>query len=99
MNFLKGAVLWNEATYSARKDSLAGGMAILLNNKVADNVHEHGVILQGRAQFVTFKLNAKEKLGILNIYGLNMTSPRASLWQKIAEFPLPGARWIQGCHT
>jgi glutaredoxin 2 len=75
LNFLKKAVLCNEAIYSAHEDSLAGGTTILLSKKVADSICQHGNIAQGRAQYRTFMLTPKVKVGVLNIYGFNHTGP------------------------
>jgi hypothetical protein len=95
-NFLKGAVFWNEAIYLAREDSLVGGTAILFAPRLVDKLYEHGVIVQSRAQYITFMLTPTVKIGKLCIYGYSHTGPRSSLWQRIAEYSLPEAQWLVG---
>lgn len=103
MNLLTGAVLWKEGGYSAYDDSYAGGTAIIASYKFAiiaitNSICEHGVIVQGRAQYLTYLNSAFEKVGILNIYGYSYIGPGASLWQKIADFPLSETKWIMMGH-
>lgn len=96
MDFRKGTVLWNESTYSAYEDSYAGVTAMILSQKIT-NLCEHGVIVRGRAQFLTYLNPTTEKIGILNIYGHSYTGPRANLWQKIANYPLPDSGFLTPC--
>lgn len=54
INFLNGEVLWNESSSSAYGDSYSGGTAMILSLKITNNLCEHGVIVQGRVQYITY---------------------------------------------
>lgn len=54
----------------------------------------HGVLYPGRAQYVTIRLSRNLVLGIINVYGFNLTGPRAMLWNHLAQVELPEAQWI-----
>jgi hypothetical protein len=82
------------ALYSAREDNLARGTTIILNSRLSDKVYEHGVLVRGRAQYITFMLTDKVKVGIICIYGFSHTGSRASLWQRLAEYELREAKWV-----
>lgn len=69
---------------------------MILSQKIT-NLCEHGVIVRGRAQFLTYLNPTTEKIGILNIYGHSYTGPRANLWQKIANYPLPDSGFLTPC--
>lgn len=94
IEFRGGTSLWNEATFSARTARYTGGTGIILAERLASLVIQHGVLYPGRAQFVTLQLSPHLKLGILNVYGFSETGPRAVLWSHLAQVELPEAEWI-----
>nr|PNR49067.1 hypothetical protein PHYPA_010963 [Physcomitrium patens] len=96
IEFARGVSLWNEATYCADKDSFKGGTGILLPEKIASLICEHGVIMKGRVQYVTLQWTPFLIIGIINIYAFNCTGSRSRLWTKIRHYPLPEAHWILG---
>jgi hypothetical protein len=85
MDFLRGSAFWNEAQYSAEKDSLKGGTGILTSARLAAHISEHGVIVPGRAQFITFQLTQSITIGIINVYAFNYTEPYIRLVGTIPE--------------
>lgn len=96
IEFARGVSLWNEATYCAQKDSFKGGTGILLSEKIASLICEHGVIMKGRVQYVTLQWTSLLKIGIINVYAFNYTGSRSRLWTKIRHYPQPEAHWILG---
>lgn len=96
LEFLKGPLLWNAATYSALDDSLTGGTVILIFTKFTPTLQDYGVIVKDRAQYAIIELTPTTRLGIINIYGYNHTGPLTRLWQQTADHPLPPALWIMG---
>lgn len=71
LEFGKGLSLWNEALYNANTDSFNGGTALLISDRITSMVKEHGVIIPGRAQYVTFQWTPHIKVGVINIYAYN----------------------------
>jgi endonuclease/exonuclease/phosphatase family metal-dependent hydrolase len=59
-------------------------------------MHNTGIIVPGRAQYITFQLAPTYTLGVLNIYAYNLTTSRTKLWRQIREYPLPEAHWVCG---
>ena len=86
--------MWNESSYSAHTGRFKGGTGIVLSERVAAVVTNHGILYPGRAQFVTLRLSPALHLGIINVYGFSHTGPRAMLWNHLANTPLPEAQWI-----
>ncbi|KAG0504767.1 hypothetical protein M758_N019500 [Ceratodon purpureus] len=96
LEFLGGPSLWNEGSYSAASDKTRAGTAILLSKSLKELVVESGIIMAGRAQYVTIQLNPQLKLGILNIYAFNESRRRGRMWDMLARSDLPEAEWILG---
>lgn len=71
-------------------------MGILISARLAGLICEHGVIMKGRAQYITIQWTPRIKVGIINIYAFNYTGPRTRLWNEIRHFQLPEANWILG---
>jgi exonuclease III len=94
IEFRKGSSLWNEAAFSAQSVKYKGGTAIILSERMATVITNHGVLYPGRAQFITLQLSPQLHLGIINVYGFSDTGPRAMLWNHLAQVDLPEAKWI-----
>ncbi|KAG0595095.1 hypothetical protein M758_UG138900 [Ceratodon purpureus] len=94
MDFLRGSSLLNEAVYSAERDSFRAGTGILLSPRLSPCIQAYGIILPGRAQYVTLRLAPDMIIGIINVYAHNYTGSRVRLWNTIREFDLPEADWI-----
>ena len=61
---------------------------------MATRVTHHGILYPGRAQYIVININPQLQLGILNVYGLSHTGPRAMMWSHLAQVPLPEAKWV-----
>ena len=94
LEFRGGSSLWNESTFSAQSGRFQGGTGIVLSERLAQAVTNHGVLYPGRAQYVTLNLSARLQLGIINVYGFSQTGARAMLWNHLAQVDLPDATWI-----
>lgn len=77
LDFTNGTSLWNEATNAAAQDSFQGGTGIITNQQLSNKICEHGVIIPGRAQFLTIQCTTEIKVGIINIYAVNHIGSRA----------------------
>lgn len=49
-----GISLWNEAPFSAHSARYKGGTGMIISERLATNLTNHGVVYPGRAQFATF---------------------------------------------
>lgn len=88
------APLFGTWPYTIPKGSFKGGIAILLSDRINDFVREHGVIMGGRAQFITLQWTPRLKIDIINIYTFDYTGSPTRLWNKIRQYQLPEADWI-----
>ena len=94
VEFRRCTNFWNEGSFSARTTRFKGGTCIVLTEQMANIMTGHGVLYPGRAQYITLKLNESLTVGIINVYGFNLTGPRAMLWNHLAQVDLPEAHWI-----
>lgn len=94
VEFRKGTSLWNESSFSARTTKYKGGTSIIIAEHLTSSITDHGVLYPGRAQYITIKLSQDLTIGIINVYGFNLTGPRAMLWNHLARTDLPDAHWI-----
>ena len=61
---------------------------------MASIVTHYGILYRGIAQYVVLNLSPSLQVGIINVYGFNHTSPRATMWNHIAQTQLPEANWV-----
>ena len=94
VEFRRGTNFWNEGSFSARTTRFKGGIGIVLTEQMANIMTGHGVLYPGGAQYITLKLSESLIVGIINVYGFNLTGPRAMLWNHLAQVDLPEAHWI-----
>ena len=87
-------VLTNLQSFSARTTRYKGGTCIILSEQMANSIMGHGVLYPGRAQYITIRLSQNLVIGVINVYGFNLTGPRAMLWNHLAQVELPEANWI-----
>ncbi|CAM6023819.1 unnamed protein product [Sphagnum balticum] len=66
------------------------GTAILVDRSIASLVKDSGILIEGRAQFITLQFPDNDSLTIVNIYVARSSNDRAPIWKKIheAEFTL-----------
>ena len=94
VEFRRGISLWNESSFSARTTRYKGGTWIIIAEHLTSAITGHGVLYPGRTQYITIKLSQNLTVGIINVYGFNLTGPRAMLWNHLAQIDLPEAHWI-----
>ncbi|KAG0631137.1 hypothetical protein M758_1G230300 [Ceratodon purpureus] len=88
LHFRGGASLWNNALYDAESGKFTAGTGITTSRNLAERILTHGVIEEGRAQYIVLDINGS-RLGILNVYAPNYTGQRAQFWNLISRSPLP----------
>jgi len=60
-------------------------MAILVDRAIAPLVKEHGILMEGREQFITLQSPNNGLLTIVNIYTLHSFNDRTPFWQRINQ--------------
>lgn len=61
------------------------GTTILVDRMTAPFVKENGIMLEGRAQYVTLQLLDNGSLTIINVYAARSSNDRAPMWKKISK--------------
>lgn len=94
IEFSGGSSLWNKGTFSTQSGRFKGCTRIILSARMASIVTHYGILYQGIAQYVVLNLSPSLQVGIINVYGFNHTSPRATMWNHIAQTQLPEVNWV-----
>jgi hypothetical protein len=72
------------------------GTAILVDKATAPLVKEHGIVMEGRAQFLTLQSPENGSLTIINIYAQHSSNNRALLWRKLSQADFTADHFIIG---
>ncbi len=70
--------------------------AILVDGMTAPLIKEDGILVEGRAQYVTLHLPDSSELSIINTYAPRTSRDRAPIWKKISEANLSAEHIIFG---
>ena len=97
VEFKGGSSLWNKGTFSAHSGRFKGGTGIVLSPRMASRVTHHGILYPGRMQYIVVNITPQVQLGITNVYGFSHTSPRAMMWNHLAQTTFPEATWVLAC--
>lgn len=60
------------------------GMAILVDRMITPLVKKNGILLEGRAQYITLQLIDNDSLTIINVYVARSSNDRAPMWKRIS---------------
>ncbi len=85
IEFWNGASFWNEGIPMGRSQRTNVRTAILVDRAIAPLVKEHGIVVEGRAQYITLQSSDNQFLTIVNIYTPRSSSDRAPLWRKLIQ--------------
>jgi exonuclease III len=96
VEFWKGEALWNEGIPMGRSQRTRAGTAILVDKIVAPFIVDHGILVVGRAQFITLQPPGEGVLTIINVYAPILSTDRAQLWQKVCQANLNADHFILG---
>jgi hypothetical protein len=83
VEFWQGEAFWNKGIPMGRSQRIRAGTTILLDKNVAPFIIGHGILVAGRAQFITPQLPGEGALTIINVYAPNLSTNHAQLWQKV----------------
>ncbi len=59
--------------------------SILIDRSLAPLISANDILLEGRAQFITFQILGNRNLTIINIYVACSSNERASMWKRLSE--------------
>ncbi len=68
-----------------RSQRTSVGMAILVDRKTASVVKDSGILLEGRAQYITLQFADNNSLTIVNVYVARSSNDRAPMWKKLSK--------------
>jgi len=60
-------------------------MAIFIDRVTTPLIKDHGILIEGRAQYVTLQSPEGGSLTVINIYAQRTSNERAPLWRKITQ--------------
>ncbi len=69
---------------------------ILVDKSTGPLIKNHGIVMEGRAQFVTLQPPDGESLTIINIYAPRSSNDKAPLWRKLSQAELKSNHFIIG---
>ncbi len=85
MEFWNGTAFWNEGIPMGRSQRISAGMAILMDRATSPYIKDQGILVEGRAQYVTLQSLKGGSLTVINLYVQRTSNERASLWKKITQ--------------
>ncbi len=85
MEFWNGTSLWNEGIPMGRSQRTSACTTILVDRATSPYIKDHGILVGGRAQYVTLLSPEGGSLTIINIYAQHISNERASIWRKITQ--------------
>jgi exonuclease III len=71
-------------------------MAILVDKATTPLIKDHGILMEGRAQFVTPQSSEGGTLRIINVYAQRSSNDRAPLWRRITQAEFTADHVIMG---
>jgi hypothetical protein len=81
-----GRSLFMESRYSnGRSQKMTASTSILVDRSLVPQITSNGILLEGRAQYITLKLSKNENLTIVNIYSARTSNERALMWKQLNE--------------
>jgi endonuclease/exonuclease/phosphatase family metal-dependent hydrolase len=79
-----------------RSQKMNAGTSILIDKSLASLINANGILLKGKAQFITFQIPSNENLTIINVYAACSSNERASMWKQLNETNLITDHFILG---
>jgi exonuclease III len=85
MELWNGIAHWNEGIPMGRSQRISVGTTILVDRATSPYIRDHGILVDGRAQYVTLLSPEGSSLTIINIYAQQTSNERAYIWGKITQ--------------
>ncbi len=64
---------------------MSTGTSILVDRFIAPLIIANDILLEGRAQFITFHIPNNENLTIINVYAARSSNERVLMWKRLNE--------------
>jgi hypothetical protein len=64
---------------------MSAGNSISVDISLVPQITSNGILLEGRAQYITLKLTDNKNLTIVNIYGAHTSNEQALMWKQLSE--------------
>jgi len=88
LEFWQGKAFWNSGIPMGTSQRISAGTAILVDRTTTPLIKKDGILVEGRAQYVTLHLPDSFELSIINTYAPRTSRDRAPLWKKISKVNL-----------
>jgi hypothetical protein len=72
------------------------GTSILVHGSLAPQITSNGILLKGRAQYITLQLSDDGNFTIFNIYGTRTSNERTLMWKWLSEANFDTSHIITG---
>ncbi len=79
-----------------RSQKMNTGTSILIDRSLAPLTSANDILLEGKAQFITFQISGIENLTIINVYAACSSNERTSMWKRLSEANLVADHFILG---
>jgi hypothetical protein len=79
-----------------RSQRINVGTSIFIDRSLAPLISVNDIILEGKAQFITFQILGNRNLTIINIYATCSSNERALMWKRLSEVNLIADHFILG---
>jgi hypothetical protein len=86
--------MWNPAIQLGRSQRWSVSTAILIAPKSTSLILKHGIIMQGRAQYVIFKILDQETFSVINVYAAQTSNESVVLWKAIFFSELSASHYV-----
>ncbi len=75
---------------------MSAGTSILVDRSLTPLISANGILLKGRAQFITLHILCIGTLTIINVYASCSSNERTSMWKRLSEANLVADHFILG---
>jgi exonuclease III len=73
---------------------MSAGTSILINISLAPLISANGILLEGKAQFITLQIPSNKNLIIINVYAACSSNERTLMWKRLSEVNLATDHFI-----
>jgi hypothetical protein len=88
MELKNGVVFWNLGLQLGHFQHWCAGMAILMGLNLTLAILQHGITMEGWAQYIVSNISNANLVGIVNVYAAQTFRERAFMWRAIVNHDL-----------
>ncbi len=88
MELKNGVVFWNLGLQLRHFQRWCVGTSILVGLNLILAILQHGIIMEGWAQYIVLKISYANSIGIINVYATQTSRERALMWRAIVDHDL-----------